>query len=129
MRIPDPLRRCLCRCPLQQTQTRGGHRQEQPFGDQIEFHSADKDWADPIVGLRGQWNINDKWYLAGKGDIGGFGVSSDFTWNLQATVGYNFNECVSAEIGYRYFDTDYDDGGFTYDVAQAGLLLGVNFRF
>jgi opacity protein-like surface antigen len=91
--------------------------------------SATKDWADPIVGLRTQWNINDKWYLAGKGDIGGFGVNSDFTWNLQATVGYNFTPCVSAEIGYRYFDTDYDDGGFTYDIAQAGLLLGVNFRF
>jgi opacity protein-like surface antigen len=94
-------------------------------GDQ---RSGDKNWTDPIVGLRGQWNINDKWYLAGKGDIGGFGVSSDFTWNLQATVGYNFTECVSAEIGYRYFDTDYDDG-FTYDIAQAGLLLGLSFRF
>lgn len=91
--------------------------------------SASKDWADPIVGLRGQWNINDQWYLAGKGDIGGFGVSSDFTWNLQATVGYNFTPCVSAEIGYRYFDTDYDDGGFTYNIAQAGLLLGMNFKF
>jgi len=91
--------------------------------------SADKDWADPIVGLRGQWNINDQWYLAGKGDIGGFGVSSDFTWELQATVGYNFTPCFSTEIGYRYFDTDYDDGGFTYDVAQAGLLLNFNFKF
>jgi hypothetical protein len=91
--------------------------------------SASKGWADPIVGLRGQWDINDKWYLAGKGDIGGFGVNSDFIWDLQATVGYNFTPCISAEIGYRYFDTDYDDGGFTYDIAQAGLLLNFNFKF
>ena len=91
--------------------------------------SVDKDWADPIIGLRSQWNLNDHWYLAGKGDIGGFGVSSDFSWNLQATVGYNFSPCVSAEIGYRYFDTDYDDGGFTYDIAQAGLLIGLNVKF
>ena len=91
--------------------------------------SADKSWADPIIGLRGQWDINEKWYLSGKGDIGGFGVNSDFTWNLQATVGYNFTPCVSAEVGYRYFDTDYDDDGFTYDVAHAGLLLGVNIKF
>lgn len=100
-----------------------------PLGDQDSFHSANKDWADPIIGLRSQWNINDKWYLAGKGDIGGFGVSSDLTWELQGTVGYHFTPCFSTEIGYRYFDTDYNDGGFTYDVAQAGLLLNFNFTF
>ena len=100
-----------------------------PLKDVDNYNSDSKDWADPIVGLRTQWNINDKWYLAGKGDIGGFGVSSDLTWNLQATVGYNFTPCVSAEIGYRYFDTDYDDGGFTYDIAQAGALIGLNFKF
>ena len=91
--------------------------------------SAKKEWADPIIGLRGQWNINNKWYLAGKGDIGGFGVSSDFTWNLQATVGYNFTESFSAELGYRYFDTDYDDGGFTYDMAARGVVINFNFMF
>ena len=91
--------------------------------------SASRDWVDPIVGLRGQWNINDCWYLAGKGDIGGFGVNSDFTWNLQATVGYNFTKNFSAEVGYRYFDTDYDDGGFTYDMAEKGPLINFVFKF
>lgn len=91
--------------------------------------SRDKNWADPIVGARGQWNLNDHWYLAAKGDIGGFGVESDFIWNLQASVGYKFNECVSLEVGYRYFDTDYSEGGFVYDIAQSGALIGVNFTF
>jgi hypothetical protein len=91
--------------------------------------SADRDWADPIIGLRSQWNLNERWFLAGKGDIGGFGVSSDFTWNVQASVGYNFTEMFSMELGYRYFDTDYEDSGFTYDIAQFGLLLNANFRF
>jgi hypothetical protein len=94
-----------------------------------ERRSADKDWTDPIIGIRTQWEINDRWFLAAKGDIGGFGVDSDFTWNLQGTVGYRFNESVSLEIGYRYFDTDYSDDGFIYDVAQAGALIGVNFVF
>ena len=91
--------------------------------------SASKDWIDPIIGLRGQWNINEKWFLAGKGDIGGFGVSSDLAWSLQVTVGYNFTENVFAELGYRYLDTDYKDGGFTYDVEQAGLYTGLSIRF
>ena len=91
--------------------------------------SADKDWVDPIIGVRAQWNINDKWFLAGKSDIGGFGVGSDFAWTVQATVGYHFTRNVSAEFGYRYMDTDYSDGAFTYDVAQAGFYTGLNFRF
>lgn len=91
--------------------------------------SADEDWVDPILGVRAQWNINDKWYLAGKSDIGGFGVGSDLAWSLQGTVGYNFTEKVSSEIGYRYLQTDYEDGAFTYDIAEHGLYLGLNIEF
>jgi opacity protein-like surface antigen len=91
--------------------------------------SQSKDWLDPLIGLRGQWNINDKWFLAGKGDLGGFSVGADLSWSLQATVGYHFTENVFVELGYRYLDTDYKDGGFTYDAAQAGLYTGLSIRF
>jgi hypothetical protein len=49
--------------------------------------SADVNWIDPIIGLRAQYHLTEKWYLAGKSDIGGFGVGSDFTWTAQATLG------------------------------------------
>jgi hypothetical protein len=91
--------------------------------------TAGKSWTDPIIGFRTQWEINPSWYLAAKGDIGGFGVESDFSWNLQAGVGYRFSETVSLELGYRYFDTDYSDSGFTYDIAQSGALIGLDFTF
>lgn len=91
--------------------------------------SGDKGWTDPIIGARSQWEINDRWYIAAKGDIGGFGVASDFTWNAQASVGYRFSEALSLEVGYRYFDTDYTSGRFVYDVAQAGALIGLNYEF
>jgi hypothetical protein len=91
--------------------------------------SADKDWVDPIVGVRAQWNINDKWFLAGKSDIGGFGVGSQLAWTLEATVGYNFTDKVSAELGYRYLHTDYDSDSILYDVAQAGIYTSLNIKF
>ncbi len=91
--------------------------------------SADLDWVDPIVGFRAQWNINEKWYLAGKSDIGGFGVGSELAWTLQATVGYNLNERSSIELGYRYLHTDYDNDSVLYDVAEAGLYMSYNIRF
>ena len=41
---------------------------------------GDQDWVDPIVGLAYNYQISDMWSLRLYGDIGGFGVSSDFTW-------------------------------------------------
>ncbi len=91
--------------------------------------SADLDWVDPIVGFRAQWNINEKWFLAGKSDIGGFGVGSELAWTLQATVGYCINPCSSIELGYRYLHTDYDDDSVLYDVAEAGIYMSCNYKF
>lgn len=91
--------------------------------------SASESWVDPIIGVRAQWNINSKWYLAAKTDIGGFSVGSDLAWTFQGTVGYNFTEKVSLDLGYRYLNTDYKDGAFTYDIATAGLYTGLNIRF
>lgn len=91
--------------------------------------SADLDWVDPIVGFRAQWNINEKWYLAGKSDIGGFGVGSELAWTLQATVGYSLTRNSSIELGYRYLYTDYDDDSVLYDVTEAGLYMSFNYKF
>jgi len=91
--------------------------------------SESKNWIDPIIGVRGQWEISEKWFLAAAADIGGFGVNSDFAWSIQSTFGYNFTENISAELGYRYLHTDYDKDNFIYDIAQSGLYTGVKFRF
>ncbi len=91
--------------------------------------SGRQDWLDPIIGVRAQWNINEKWYLACKSDVGGFSVGSDLAWTLQATVGYKFTERFSAELGYRYMHADYSEGSFDYDVAQAGIYTGLSYRF
>ncbi len=94
----------------------------------LDVSSSDY-WIDPIVGLRGQWNINEKFFLAAQGDIGGFGVGADFAWSIQGTVGYNFTNQFSAELGYRYYKTDYTNGGFKYNMAAAGMMLGLNYKF
>lgn len=98
------------------------------FGPAVT-RSADVDWLDPLVGLRGQLNLNPQWFLALKGDVGGFDVSSQLTWMAQATLGYQFTETFSTELGYRYLDTDYQADIFGYDVAQSGLLVAFNWRF
>jgi len=91
------------------------------------YDSQSETWVDPVIGLRGQWNMTEKFFLAGKADIGGFGVSSKFLWSAQATLGYQFTDRFSTEIGYSFYDTDYENGGFTYDMAMGGVFLGFNF--
>ena len=44
-----------------------------------ENHDGGDDWVDPIVGARWMPQISEDWFLILRGDIGGFGVSSDFT--------------------------------------------------
>lgn len=90
---------------------------------------ASKAWVDPFLGFRGRWEINDRHYLVGRGDIGGFGVSSDLAWNAYAALGTEVNERTCVEIGYRYYQVEYDRGGFLYDVATKGPFLGVRIEY
>ncbi len=91
--------------------------------------SADKTWIDPIIGFRVHHDITDKWFIRALADIGGFGISSDITWQGMASLGYRVTENASVGLGYRGIGTDYSSGGTTYDVISHGLLLGLEYRF
>jgi hypothetical protein len=91
--------------------------------------SASRGWVDPIIGTRYQAELGRSFFLRSLGDIGGFGVSSDLTWQAMAGFGYQFNDRCSALLTYRAIGTDYHRGGFLYDVVSHGPLLGVEFRF
>lgn len=88
---------------------------------------ASENWLDPMLVARVQLHFAENCFGVLVGDIGGFGVESDLTWQLTAAAGYSVNETVSVLFGYRYLDYDYDQDGFAYDVASSGLALGVSF--
>ena len=58
------------------------------------------DWVDPLVGLRWMPQISDSWHVILKGDIGGFGVASDFTWNLQGGLMWDATDYLSLVFQY-----------------------------
>jgi hypothetical protein len=92
--------------------------------------SNKKDWVDPLVGLKGLTPIGkSKFFVSGAFVFGGFGVGSDFMWDANINLGYQWTKTFSTTLGYRYLDVDYDDDGFLYDVAQSGLTLGLSWRF
>jgi len=78
-------------------------------------------------------DITKRLTLALRGDVGGFGVGSHFTYNGSAILGYSFSHTVSAWLGYRILGINYQDGHgpdrFMYDVRMHGPIMGIGFRF
>jgi len=89
--------------------------------------SDSKSWVDPVVAARLSIMATDKLYFHLLGDVGGFGISSDLTWQVAATAGYKVSELIDLMLGYRYLDIDYEDGDFGYDAVSSGLTMGVRF--
>jgi hypothetical protein len=89
-----------------------------------------EDWFDPIVGLKGLTMLgSSKFYVNGFILIGGFGAGSDFMWDGNLNLGYQWTETISTTIGYRYLAVDYENDDFLYDVSQDGPILGLSWRF
>jgi hypothetical protein len=87
------------------------------------------DWWDPYLGLRGRYNVNAKFYMTAKADIGGFGIGSDLTWSAETALGCQVTERVFSEVGYRALAVDYEGNGLTYDMITHGpqVTLGITF--
>ena len=95
--------------------------------------SASKEWVDPFVGLRARADLTKKLVFELRGDIGGFGVGSDFSWNTSGIFGYSFTPMISGYLGYRAMGVNYESGNglskFKYDVTMYGPIAGMGFRF
>ena len=86
-------------------------------------------WVDPVIGARANVVLGSGFSLDGYVDLGGFGISSDWTWQVYGGVGYQIGNSMTAHAGYRYLDVHHQDGGFLYDASQQGPLLGLGIRF
>ena len=99
--------------------------------------SEHKDWIDPIIGIRTNFDLSERWHLTLSGDIGGFGVGSDLTWSALGLIRYRFMKWNwgEAEIlgGYKALYQKFSDGHganqFDWDTTLYGPLLGLKIRF
>ncbi|MBW2432646.1 MAG: hypothetical protein JRF36_03515 [Deltaproteobacteria bacterium] len=100
--------------------------------------SGDKAWVDPLVGARAIFDLSERWAASLTGNLGGFGVGSDFTWHAWGLLGYRFSlfsKDNNAAVfgGYRALSWDYTDGGgddkFEWDVTLHGPILGIQIGF
>lgn len=86
-------------------------------------------WIDPLIGMSGRIKLGNGFALRAEGDVGGFGVGADLDWQLLGTLQYQVDESITLQAGYRYLDVDYDNGGFLFDAAMHGPIIGGSIHF
>ena len=92
-------------------------------------------WLDPLVGLRMRYSVSPGQNFELRGDIGGFGVGTKFTWQ---TVGAYVPEIdyrgwkIGGLIGYRALSIDYSNWGYGkqngFDAILHGPIVGVSLK-
>jgi hypothetical protein len=90
--------------------------------------SARDRWADPFVGIRYTRSLGENWYFDVRGDLGGFGVSSDAQAQIVTSVGYRFSERLDAFGGYRFLTVDFGDE-IVLDATAEGPGLGFTWSW
>ena len=90
-------------------------------------------WFDPILIARIKSDPAKKLIYQFRSDMGGFGVGSDFAWQVQAYAGYRFSKLFQVTAGYRMIGIDYNKGDgqdrFLYDMDTFGPVIRFGFNF
>jgi hypothetical protein len=80
---------------------------------------------DGVVGIKGDFHLDDKWYLLCYGDIGT--GDTDLTWQIIGGVGYRYSR-FDVVAGYRHMAWEFDDAVFD-DLDVSGPFVGALFSF
>jgi hypothetical protein len=99
--------------------------------------SGSVDWVDPFVGARVRQQLGPGQEFVLRGDVGGFGAGSQFSWQAIAT--YNSPLCeihgipVDGYVGFRALSADFSQGSgrsrFEFDNVIYGPVIGASMRF
>ena len=88
--------------------------------------SLSTDVWDGVVGIRGFYNLADRWFVPYRVDIGT--GDSDFTWHAFAGIGYRFDS-FKLLLAYRHLEWEFEDGALLDDLQASGPVIGALFTF
>ena len=79
--------------------------------------SGSVDWVDPFIGARVRQQLAPGQEIVLRGDVGGFGAGSQFSWQAIATydwlLGVTHGIPVDGYVGFRALSADYSQGSGT----------------
>lgn len=102
-------------------------------GAQTKLCGIEK-WVEPMIMLRAEYEVADKWTVCGRPELGGFGVNDD---HLRYTVSFGAEwrrwKTTSLKFGYQFYGIDFKtqrfDGAFEYGIDEHGPLIGLTHQF
>ena len=95
----------------------------------VEVPEANTTVVDPVLGAYGSWMLHDRWDFELRGDIGGFGVSSEFTYQVMALFRWGINDTLSIPFGYRVLGYQIRKNDIWMNTRMSGAVLGLDIRF
>lgn len=102
------------------------------YRDQEPIIKGKESWIDPIIGGRLNVDLTRALVFTARADIGGFGIGSDFAWNIMAGVGYrlsNITFLAAYRIWYAKYENGTGDSLFIYDLTTSGPGLAMVIHF
>jgi hypothetical protein len=91
-------------------------------------------WADPLIGVRWSVPLLDWLSLDFRGDIGGFGASSDLVWGIASMTRVwlpwePFSTSPYVAAGYRAVAFDRSNAADNVDLEFRGPVIGLGFTY
>jgi hypothetical protein len=83
----------------------------------------------PVIASRFRAPLGGKWGVGVYGDLGGFGVGADISWQLLGTVQYDFSDRWRLSAGWRHFYAKQKKHDFDVRAKLDGPILGVTYSF
>jgi hypothetical protein len=85
--------------------------------------------VDPIVGAQGTWPLGDRFRFRLRGDVGGFGLDSEITYQMFGVLAWEFVPHWGLTAGYRMLGWEFESDGVDNDLRLSGLLFGLAASF
>ena len=99
-------------------------------------HSGNVAWVDPLIGLRLRHQFTPSQEVMVRGDVGGFGLQSQFAWQAVGVYSYQWQfsgYALAGVIGYRALGVNYGTGSGLdangVNVVLHGPIIGASLRF
>jgi hypothetical protein len=98
-------------------------------------YQASKLWFEPLLGAKVGIQLSDPISLWLRGDYSGFGMAgdTDYSWNLLFGMDYWVRENISLQLGYRFYEINYQNGSgsnaFGFSESFNGPFLSASFHF
>jgi hypothetical protein len=98
-------------------------------------YQASKLWFEPLLGAKAGIQLSDPISLWLRGDYSGFGLAGDtnYSWNLIFGMDWWVRENISLQLGYRFYEINYQNGSgsdaFGFSELFNGPFLSASFHF